>query len=201
MIQGSVEIITGVAAVLIGVIISVYFFMLRRNGWLGEGANYRCPNPECKTIFHAPIKVKDFSSKKEVGFACPECGCDLGSSKNLVDLKEIAPQSEPELKIQESTPHLIGAGALDSKVDCNIEEVEVAKASSLIVESQKDESPSRGLGIFSREKSESSKTCGSEGCRHYFGYLGDSQSRSETLDECLLCPRLIECSEKEIIRS
>jgi uncharacterized Zn-finger protein len=109
LIPFAVEIVTVITVILVGAILTVYFLVLKKNGWIGEASNYRCPNPQCRKIFQVPMKVKDFSTKKEVGLACPECGCDLGPLKGGKGLKETTLQSGPELKIRDSVSILIGA--------------------------------------------------------------------------------------------
>ena len=59
--------------------------------------------PNAKKSSKTPLKVKDFSNKKEVHLACPECGYDLGSLDGKKGLKEITLQNKPEVKIQDST--------------------------------------------------------------------------------------------------
>jgi len=109
LIPFELDLVTAITIVLIGVILTIYLLILKKNGWIGEASNYRCPNPQCRKVFQVPMKVKDFSTKKEVGLACPECGCDLEPLKGGKGLKETAPQSEPELKIRDSVSILIGA--------------------------------------------------------------------------------------------
>jgi DNA-directed RNA polymerase subunit RPC12/RpoP len=110
LIPFEVDLVTAITIVLIGVILTVYLLILKKNGWIGEASNYRCPNPQCRKIFQAPMKVKDFSTGKEVGFACPECGYDLGPLKGGKGLKETALQSGPELKIKDSVSKPTEAG-------------------------------------------------------------------------------------------
>lgn len=64
-------------------------------------SNYRCPNPECRKIFHTPIKVRDYSNKIIRHQACPECGYDLGFSSNKKAFKENIIEKNAELKAQE----------------------------------------------------------------------------------------------------
>jgi DNA-directed RNA polymerase subunit RPC12/RpoP len=110
--------------------------ILKKNGWIGEASNYRCPNPQCRKIFQAPIKVKDFSTGKEVGFACPECGYDLGPLKGGKGLEETTLRSEPELKIKDSVSKPIEAGNLT--VDGGIKEPKAPVATHPTLESEKN---------------------------------------------------------------
>ena len=74
MIPYETGIFIGATVVLIGVILTVYISILKRNGWIGKTSNYRCPNNQCKKIFQKPLKVKNYSNQKEIHLACPECG-------------------------------------------------------------------------------------------------------------------------------
>lgn len=107
MIPYETGIFIAVTAVLIGVILTVYLSILKRNGWIGKTSNYRCPNPQCKKVFQELIKVKDYSNQKEVHFACPECGYDLGSSNNKNALTENMIKNKLELKTPEPSATLI----------------------------------------------------------------------------------------------
>lgn len=79
MSQSSIEAVTIITVVVIGVILTIYLEILKRNGWLNRSAQfYRCPNPKCKKIFHKPVKVKDLAETPiRIYSACPECGTDL----------------------------------------------------------------------------------------------------------------------------
>jgi DNA-directed RNA polymerase subunit RPC12/RpoP/DNA-directed RNA polymerase subunit M/transcription elongation factor TFIIS len=136
LIPFAVEIITIITIILIGVILTVYLSVLKKNGWIGEVSNYRCPNPQCRKIFQAPMKVKDFSTGKEAGFACPECGYDLGPLKGGKGLKETALQSEPELKIKDSLSKPIEAG--DSKANGCVKEPKAPVTAHPTLESEKN---------------------------------------------------------------
>lgn len=136
MIPFEVDLVTAITIVLIGAILTVYLLILKKNGWIGEASNYRCPNPKCRKIFQVPMKVKDFSTKKEVGLACPECGYDLGSLEGGKGLKETTLQSEPELKIKDSVSKPIEAGY--STVNGGIKEPEAPVATHPTFESEKN---------------------------------------------------------------
>ena len=110
MIPFEVGLVTAITIALIGVIVTIYLLILKKNGWIGEASNYRCPNPQCRKIFQVPMKVKDFSTKKVVGLACPECGYDLGPLNGGKGLNEAAVQCKPELETRDSVSILIGAG-------------------------------------------------------------------------------------------
>jgi hypothetical protein len=194
LIPFPVEIITAITIILVGVILTVYFSILKKNGWIGEASNYRCPNPECRKIFQVPMKVKDFSTGKDVGFACPDCGYDLGSLKSGKGLKETAVQNGPELKIKDSVSKPIEAGV--STVNCGVKEPQAPLAAHPAFESKKNPSLQESDQSLLEQKFDDAKKDRPACCKHYLGYLGVLLGRAETLDECFFCPMLIECGKR-----
>ena len=98
----SAEIVT-IIIIVIAVIVTIYLSLLKKNGWIGNVSNYRCPNPECKRIFHSPMKVKDYSNKQITRIACPECGYDLGSSEDAKAVMENIIENKAEPDPQEAS--------------------------------------------------------------------------------------------------
>ena len=114
----SIEIVTVVSAVTIGVILAVYLLVLKKNGWLGSGSKfYRCPNRRCNRIFQKPVELKDLSeTPSRVYRACPHCGIDLepllaSGIKQKLRLKGRPPlqQRKTEVEIGDSALN-IGTG-------------------------------------------------------------------------------------------
>jgi len=194
LIPFEVDLVTAITIVLIGTILTIYLLILKKNGWIGETSNYRCPNPQCRKIFQAPLKVKDFSTGKEVGFACPECGCNLGPLKGGKGLKDPALQSEPESRIEDSLSKPTEAG--DSTVNRGIKEPKATVFTHPTFESEKNPSPQESGQSLFEQKFDDAKKDGPACCKHYIGYLGALSARTETLDECYLCPMLIECGKR-----
>lgn len=78
------ETVTGITLTVIGIILTLYFLVLKRKGWLTENSDesnesfYRCPNQECRKIFQKPIALNDLSrTPPRVYSACPHCGFHL----------------------------------------------------------------------------------------------------------------------------
>lgn len=138
MISDAVDIVTSLAIISIAAILTVYTLILKKNGWIGKTSNYRCPNPECKKIFHSPLKVKDYSSKKIAKFACPECGCDLGPSKDAKLIMENNIENKTEAEPQNS-PDIFENKILETKMEN--EETETIKQDSPTVETIQNRIP------------------------------------------------------------
>lgn len=94
----TVELVTTITIVLIGIVVAVYLIVLKRNGWIGKSTNYRCPNPACKSIFQNPMEVTDLADVNRTHFACPKCGYDLDM---LAFTKKITSKNQPNLKTEQ----------------------------------------------------------------------------------------------------
>jgi hypothetical protein len=99
----TIETVTIMAGVIIGVILAIYLIVLRRMGWLGGSDKfYRCPNPGCKKIFRNPAKVKDLSeTPHRIHYSCPECGTDVKPFLKSDTSKETTTEAKPK---QPATP-------------------------------------------------------------------------------------------------
>ncbi len=158
------EIVTAITLTVIGIILALYFIVLKRKGWLREdsqGSFYRCPNPECRKIFDKPIVLTDLSQNStHVRSACPHCGFDLqtvspvGASKKLE--KAVKTPLHPE------------------------EPMERVEASKITKEKQSSPPPK---GVQARPPE----------CRHFFGYLKKIPKNTPIPDECFGCLRMVDC--------
>jgi hypothetical protein len=190
VIPSAVGIVTAITIILIGAIVTVYLSILKRNGWIGNTSNYRCPNPQCRKIFQTPMKVKDLSKKSEAHLACPECGFDLGllnAEKSL----EIAIESKQELK-KESVSKPIEKQVPVTKD--TVKEVNALENPSITIEPKQNTSPQKiNKKSIPKQKEADPKKDRPAGCNYHFGYLGSLPKGTETPDECYSCTRLIEC--------
>jgi len=70
-----------------------------------------------------------------------------------------------------------------------------------LVESKKNHARSEtGTEVCFKQKLDGLEKDRPACCNHYFGYLGVFQ-RTETLDECYFCPKLLECCKKASVKS
>ena len=197
--------VTTITIILIVAIVAVYLIILKRNGWLGESCSYRCPNPQCKKIFQTPVKVKDFSNKKEVYLACPECGFDLGSLNDKKGLGETTFQSGSEVTFHDSALKQIETGG--STTNNESKEPNIIRAVAPIVESEENKNPPectpKGTpkstpeeDPFLKQKLDALKKDRPVNCNNYLGYLRALPKGTKTPDECYCCLSLVECYTK-----
>ena len=182
------EIVTALTLTVIGAILLLYFIVLKRKGWLTDESStetfYLCPNPECKKVFEKPVQLTDLSTRPPRGYlACPHCGGDLdttsmGVSKSKKD-HEPLPLKEAQLRT-ENLPVITENSELETSDEAKIPKKQTAPKSTSKpkVKTKKYEET-----IFKTPQT----------CSHFFGYVRTVPKDLPVPDECLQCPKLVEC--------
>jgi len=182
------EIITALTITVIGVILVLYFLVLKRKGWLTENSNesnksfYLCPNQECRKIFQKPVVLTDLSqTSPRVYSACPHCGFDLETASSAVGKKTKmtfkTPRSPEESVVTVTT----------SKPEMSAESTETSEKLTVAMDIQKPPTASpKPLQARPRE------------CSHFFGYLRKIPRNTPLPDECFSCPQMVECLSYDI---
>jgi len=134
--------------------------------------NLICPNPKCKEEFSKPILLTDFSNKPAVRYqACPRCLTRLDVALEAERGPEMIPITEQEIPEEEE------------------------KEASEEVEPERLEEPE----MLEEPEKEPAKPSESEeeappGCPHYVGYLSKRPKGTPIPEECLTCPKMIDCT-------
>ena len=179
------EIVTALTITVIGVILVLYFLVLKRKGWLKEGSNesnesfYLCPNQQCRKIFQKPIELTDLSqTAPRVYSACPHCGFDLEMSSSVVGKKTKmnfkTPRSPEESVVTVKT----------SKPEMSAESTETETSEKLTVAKDIQKLPTASQKPFQARPPE---------CSHFFGYLRKIPRNTSLPDECFSCTKMVEC--------
>jgi len=157
------EVVTAITLAVIGIILVLYFMVLKRKGWLTEnshGSYYRCPNPGCRKIFDKPVALTDLSQNPaRLYSACPHCGFELETVSPVRTSKKL----EKAVK----APH----------AEKPLERVEASK----VTKEKQSSPPSKSLQARPPE------------CRHFFGYLKKIPKNTQIPDECFGCSRMVDC--------
>jgi hypothetical protein len=102
MLPYTFEAVTAITLTVIGLILVLYFIVLKRKGWLREDwkeTHYRCPNQECRKIFEKPIVLNDLSqTSPQVYSACPHCGFHL----DMASLSTVGKKTKMAFKTPQS---------------------------------------------------------------------------------------------------
>lgn len=131
-----------------------------------------CPNPKCHKRIEEPILLNNLSTTPaEHYYACPHCfiklDADVENDENIT---------------QESTPSPPLHPSLEKVLD-----VISAQPQKEEEKKKKEEPP-----VKSQEKEEK----GPSGCPHHFGYLASRAKGAPIPQECLICPKIVECMLK-----
>ena len=161
------ELVTALTITVIGVILVLYFIVLKRKGWLTENPNesnkshYLCPNQECRKIFQKPVALTDLSQTPPRPYsACPHCGFALKkTSPSTVGKKTML-----TLKTPRSPEDPVRAQPTVAK---NIQERPTSSSKSLQARPPE--------------------------CSHFFGYLRKIPKNTSMPDECFSCLKMVEC--------
>ena len=157
------EIVTALTLTVIGLILVLYFLVLKRKGWLTENSeesHYRCPNQECRKIFQKPIVLTDLSQNSpRVYSACPHCGFDL----EMASSSAVGKKTKMTLKIPRSPEESLEK----PRAAKDIEKLPTASSKPLQARPLK--------------------------CSHFFGYLRKIPRNTPIPDECFSCPKMVEC--------
>ena len=131
-----------------------------------------CPNPKCHRKIEEPVLLNNLSTKPvEQYHACPHCFIKLD-----------ADAENDENLIQEATPSPPVHPALEKVLD-----VISAQPQKEEEEKKKEEPP-----VKPPEKEEK----GPSGCSHHFGYLANRPRDAPIPQECLTCPKIVDCMLK-----
>ena len=138
-----------------------------------------CPNPKCHMEIEKPILLNNLSmTPAEQYYACPHCliKLDTGAENEEDVIEESAPgpPMHPSLK-----KVLDVISAIPQKEREGVEDEEEAPVKPLKEEEkgpEKEESPN--------------------GCLHHFGYLAHRPKDIPIPQECLTCPKIVECMLK-----
>jgi hypothetical protein len=135
--------------------------------------NLICPNPKCKEEFSKPILLTDFSNKPAVTYqACPRCLTQLDVALDTEKVPEMIPIPEQEITAREEEK-------------AASEEVELER----LEEPEKLEAPEKEPAKPSESEEEAPP-----GCPHYVGYLSKRPKGTSIPEECLTCPKMIDCT-------
>jgi len=160
------ETVTAITLIVIGIILALYFIVLKRKGWLTENSNesfYRCPNQECRKIFQKPIVLTDLSqTSPQVYSACPHCGFHL----EMASPSAVGKKTKMTFKIPRSPEESMETSEKPT-VAKDIQKVPTASPKPLQARPPK--------------------------CSHFFGYLRKIPRNTAIPDECFSCPTMVEC--------
>lgn len=183
------EIVTVLTMTVIGIILVLYFLVLKRKGWLTKNSNesnesfYLCPNQECRKVFQKPIELTDLSqTTPRVYSACPHCGFDLGTASSYA----VGKKTKMTFKTSRSPEEFVVA-AKTSAPEMPGESTETLEKPTVAKDLQKlPTAPSKSFQARP------------DGCPHFFGYLRKLPKNTPMPDECFSCLKMMECISYDV---
>lgn len=183
------EIVTALTLTVIGIILLLYFIVLKRKGWLTDESSpeisYLCPNPECRKMFEKPTALTDLSVRPPHGYlACPHCGRCLETTSMEVSeesKRDYEPLPLNEAPLQVENLQVIG------------EESEPRKSDETKTPKEQTASKFTSKPEVTPKKCEETPFKNPQACSHFFGYVRTLPKNLPVPDECLQCPRLVNC--------
>jgi len=134
-----------------------------------ESGVFICPNPKCHRKIEEPILLNNLSTTPaEQYYACPHCFIKLDEdAENITEESPLSPPVHPSL---EKILDVISAQPQNEK------------------EEKKKEDPP----VKPPEKKEK----GPSECPHHLGYLANRPKDAPIPQECLVCPKIVDCMLK-----
>ena len=136
-----------------------------------------CPYNDCGRTFSNPILITNNSlDPPETYYGCPYC-----LSKIDIEPQPEEKGMEPEIEISEFDAIL--------EKEKKIEEIREAVKKVMKPEKPKKKEKTKKLKKVEAEEAE-------EGCPYHFGYLKEKPKSTPIPEECLTCPKMVDCMLK-----
>jgi len=172
-----------------------------------------CPNPKCRREIEEPIllTILSVTSPKEYE-ACPYCFANL-EPEPPIEQKDVPEPTvdQEEVMEEEATPTIKSVNSVLEKAKDSGPSF-LKKVKALIPSSnwsqkekrQKTEEPQAepsgeeetAMKEEPKTKPSAEKENGSSGCPQTFGYLANRPPETPIPQECLLCPKIVDCMLK-----
>ena len=137
-----------------------------------------CPNPKCHREIQEPILLNNLSkTPAEHYYACPHCLIKL--DMDAENEKDVIEESAPGLPVHQSLEKTLDV--ISTKPEKEIKGVK-----------GKEEAPVK----LSKEEKKGPEAEETKGCSHHFGYLAQRPKDASIPQECLTCPKIVECMLK-----
>ena len=169
-----------------------------------------CPNPKCRREIEEPILLTILSVTPPKQYeACPYCFANL-ETEPPIEQKDVPEPTvdQKEAMEEEATPTIKSANSVLEKVKAGPRFLKKVKAlipgsnGSQKEKRRKTEEPQAEPAGKKEEKAtkkeaktepSAKKESGSSGCPQSFGYLANRPPDTPIPQECLVCPKMVDC--------
>lgn len=153
-----------------------------------------CPNPKCRREIEEPILLTILSVTPPKEYeACPYCFANLEPEPTIEqkDVPEPTVDQEEVMEEKEATPTIKSVNSVLEKVKAGPRFLKKVKA--LIPGSNGSQKEKRRKTEEPQAEPAGKKESGSSGCPQSFGYLANRPPETPIPQECLLCPKMVDC--------
>lgn len=153
-----------------------------------------CPNPKCRREIEEPILLTILSVTPPKEYeACPYCFANLEPEPTIEqkDVPEPTVDQEEVMEEKEATPTIKSVNSVLEKVKAGPRFLKKVKA--LIPGSNGSQKEKRRKTEELQAEPAAKKESGSSGCPQSFGYLANRPPETPIPQECLLCPKMVDC--------
>jgi hypothetical protein len=195
LIPNQFVIVTATTVILVGVILTVYIYLLKKNGWIGNNVESTTSIPVFNKSVQKNVENKTFPTAKRNDAATPKPEPSRFISSNKRPLGEVMLQSKTEFKARYSTPKISEKQVFTINTHSNEHKVEKTVLSEEKVDSQKI-NPDQII----KQENFNVKKENPEGCKNFLGYLREHPKSNPLPDECFACTNLIGCTTEVALK-
>ena len=199
MIPHQFEIVTATTVILVGVILTVYLSLLKKNGWIGNNFGSTTAIPISTKPLQKPVNGKTYLTTKEMEVARskPEHSAFIPSNKR--PLGEVMLQSKTAFKAKYSAPKISENKILTANTYDKEQRIEKTVIPAIKTE-EKVNLQKINHGQIVKQENFAVKKEGPEGCNNFLGYLRGHSKNKPLPDECFVCSKLIGCAIEVAIK-
>jgi len=154
-----------------------------------------CPNPKCRREIEEPILLTILSVTPPKQYeACPYCFANLEPEPPIEqeDVPEPTVDQKEVMEEEEATPTIKSVNSVLEKVKDSGPRF-LKKVKALIPTSNGSQKQKREKTEEPKTKPSAEKITGFSGCPQTFGYLANRPPETPIPQECLLCPKMVDC--------
>jgi len=149
---------------------------------------YCCSNPTCKSVFSHP-KIITY-------YACPTCHTKV----EIVDIENQTKIEQPIFKEKSIKLETVKPSYIQTKEVETAEHVSKTKSTKINPTNSfipEIKVPEPNMAIETQE----SDSLSDSGCKHYFGYLCEREKGEGIPNECVECPKNLDCMLSKVHQS
>ena len=198
MISAQVGIVTALTVISGVAILTVYIFLLKMNGWIGNNSDDSESNVEKEKPMQKTVENKNFAIINENKIIKPNPQFSLNNQVNKKNPQPTIVKSKTELNPKLTTRTTETPRTIINKPN-NENKNNTPLTPAKKVQENATPQPTATKPTIKQEFASTTDEK-PEGCKNYLGYLGTLTQGKSFPDECFTCNKLIECPTKAVLK-